>query len=51
MRGRQCVMPATRILPGRGFDRVMDFFGINQIMDDFVGRKTPISVPTDADRS
>ncbi|MCY7411527.1 MAG: SDR family oxidoreductase [Salinibacterium sp.] len=35
------VMPAVRILPGRGFDRVMDFFGINQTMDHFVGRTAP----------
>lgn len=32
-------MPATRILPVRAFDRVMDFFGINQTMDHFTGRR------------
>jgi len=41
------VMPATRILPGRGFDRVMDFFGINHTMDHFVGRTVPGSSPAD----
>lgn len=32
------VMPATRALPVRAFDRTMDFFGINHTMDHFTGR-------------
>lgn len=45
------VLPATRILPGRGFDRVTDFFGINQTMDHFVGRTAPVPIPGEAKRS
>ena len=35
------VMPLTRVFPVRGFDRLMDFFGINHTMDHFVGRTVP----------
>ena len=31
-------LPVSRILPVRLFDRVMDLLGVNQSMDDFVGR-------------
>lgn len=33
------VIPVTRILPIRAFDRVTDFFGVNRTMDKFRGRK------------
>lgn len=43
---RQLVMPAflriipvARMLPAPVFDRVMDFFGVNNTMDHFTGRK------------
>ena len=32
-------LPVLRILPVKAFDAVMDFFGINQTMDNFVGRR------------
>lgn len=32
------VIPVTRILPIRAFDRVTDFFGVNRTMDHFRGR-------------
>ena len=32
-------MPGARVLPVRAFDRVMEFFGVNRSMDDFVGRR------------
>ncbi|MBK9178393.1 MAG: SDR family oxidoreductase [Acidimicrobiales bacterium] len=32
------VVPVTRVLPVAVFDRLMDLFGVNQSMDDFVGR-------------
>lgn len=32
------LVPALRLLPVRAFDAVVDFFGINQGMDQFVGR-------------
>jgi all-trans-retinol dehydrogenase (NAD+) len=32
------LLPAMRILPAPLFDRMMDFFGVNSSMDDFVGR-------------
>jgi len=35
------VMPVTRVFGVRGFDRLMDFFGINHTMDHFVGRTVP----------
>ena len=34
------VVPLARMLPPRLFDMVADFFGINQTMDEFVGRKS-----------
>jgi all-trans-retinol dehydrogenase (NAD+) len=33
------VIPVTRILPVRAFDRVTDFFGVNRTMDNFRGRQ------------
>jgi all-trans-retinol dehydrogenase (NAD+) len=33
------VIPVTRILPVRAFDKVTDFFGVNRTMDHFRGRK------------
>lgn len=33
------VIPIVRALPIRAFDRITDFFGVNQTMDDFRGRK------------
>jgi all-trans-retinol dehydrogenase (NAD+) len=33
------VIPVTRILPIRAFDKVTDFFGVNRTMDHFRGRK------------
>lgn len=33
------LVPALRLLPVKLFDAAVDFFGINQTMDDFVGRK------------
>ncbi len=33
------VIPVTRILPVRAFDRVTDFFGVNRTMDHFRGRQ------------
>jgi all-trans-retinol dehydrogenase (NAD+) len=33
------VIPVTRILPVRIFDRVADFFGVNRTMDNFRGRR------------
>ena len=45
------VMPATRILPVRGFDRVMDFFGINHTMDHFTGRTRATPSRADVDQS
>ena len=35
------VIPVTRVFGVRGFDRLMDFFGINHTMDHFVGRTVP----------
>jgi all-trans-retinol dehydrogenase (NAD+) len=32
------VIPVTRMLPVRIFDRVADFFGVNKTMDHFKGR-------------
>jgi all-trans-retinol dehydrogenase (NAD+) len=32
------LLPATRVLPVALFDRLMDLFGVNRSMDDFVGR-------------
>ena len=32
------LLPALRVLPPRVFDTVMDLFGVNQTMDEFVGR-------------
>ncbi|MFM5952083.1 MAG: SDR family oxidoreductase [Micrococcales bacterium] len=32
------VIPVTRMLPVRAFDRVTDFFGVNRTMDHFRGR-------------
>jgi all-trans-retinol dehydrogenase (NAD+) len=32
------LLPALRVLPPRVFDRVMDLFGVNTTMDEFVGR-------------
>jgi all-trans-retinol dehydrogenase (NAD+) len=32
------LLPVARILPTRLFDRLMDLFGVNRSMDDFVGR-------------
>lgn len=32
------VIPVTRILPVRAFDKVADFFGVNRTMDHFRGR-------------
>lgn len=32
------LLPVTRVLPVPVFDRLMDLFGVNQSMDDFVGR-------------
>lgn len=32
------LLPITRALPVPVFDRLMDLFGVNQTMDDFVGR-------------
>lgn len=32
------LVPAARILPVAGFDRLMDFLGINRTMDHFTGR-------------
>jgi all-trans-retinol dehydrogenase (NAD+) len=31
-------LPISRFLPTRLFDRFMDLLGVNQSMDDFVGR-------------
>jgi all-trans-retinol dehydrogenase (NAD+) len=31
------LLPVLRLLPARAFDRVMDLFGVNVSMDDFVG--------------
>ena len=33
------VIPVTRILPIRAFDKVADFFGVNRTMDQFKGRQ------------
>lgn len=33
------VIPVTRILPIRAFDKVTDFFGVNRTMDQFKGRQ------------
>jgi len=33
------LLPALRVLPARLFDRLMDLFGVNVSMDDFVGRR------------
>lgn len=35
------LVPSARILPSPAFDKLMDFFGINHTMDDFVGRTAP----------
>lgn len=32
------LVPALRVLPVSVFDKIMDFFGVNVSMDDFVGR-------------
>ncbi len=34
------LLPVLRILPARLFDRVMDLFGVNVSMDEFVGHST-----------
>ena len=34
------LLPVTRILPVPLFDRLMDLFGVNESMDDFVGRSS-----------
>jgi all-trans-retinol dehydrogenase (NAD+) len=43
------LVPALRLLPPRAFDRVMDLFGINVSMKDFVGRAGD-RTPAPADR-
>jgi len=37
------LVPAMRLLPVRAFDWVMDLFGVNASMEDFVGRAAPVS--------
>lgn len=34
------VLPVARLLPVRWFDKLADFLGVNQTMDNFVGRTT-----------
>ena len=36
------VLPAMRVLPPRAFDAMMNLFGVNRTMDDFVGRTEPV---------
>jgi all-trans-retinol dehydrogenase (NAD+) len=35
------ILPAMRVLPPRAFDAMMNLFGVNRTMDDFVGRNEP----------
>jgi all-trans-retinol dehydrogenase (NAD+) len=37
------VLPAMRVLPPRAFDAMMNLFGVNRTMDDFVGRREPVA--------
>ena len=39
------LLPITRVLPVAMFDRLMDLFGVNQSMDEFVGRATEPAEP------
>jgi all-trans-retinol dehydrogenase (NAD+) len=41
-------LPVSRILPVRLFDRFMDLLGVNQSMDDFVGRSDAAPTSTSA---
>jgi all-trans-retinol dehydrogenase (NAD+) len=44
------LVPALRLLPPRVFDKVMDLFGINVSMEDFVGRVTDAQHEASSDR-
>lgn len=39
------LLPVTRVLPVPLFDRLMDLFGVNQSMDEFVGRAVDRNEP------